>query len=111
HTFVFPNLILIGIQMRVLQPLSANRTEVSLYPTLLKWLAPEVNTIRLRSHEAFFGSASLGGPDDSEIFERIQTAAAADLEPWNIISRGMGRELRDEEGYLYSDMTDEITQR
>ena len=72
HTFVFPNLILIGIQMRVLQPLSANRTEVSLYPTLLKWLTPEVNTIRLRSHEAFFGSASFGGPDDSEIFERIQ---------------------------------------
>jgi len=111
HTLIFPNLILIGLHMRVVQPLSVDYTEVCLYPTTLKWLAPEVNAIRLRSHEAFFGSASLGGPDDSEIFERIQTAAAADLEPWNIISRGMGRERPDEEGYLYSDMTDEITQR
>jgi phenylpropionate dioxygenase-like ring-hydroxylating dioxygenase large terminal subunit len=111
HTLVFPNLILIGLHMRVVQPLSVDYTEVCLYPTTLKWLAPEVNEIRLRSHEAFFGSASLGGPDDSEIFERIQTATAADLEPWNIISRGLGKERPDNEGYAYGDMTSEITQR
>jgi hypothetical protein len=111
HTLVFPNLILIGLHMRVVQPVSVDYTEVCLYPTTLKWLAPEVNAIRLRSHEAFFGSASLGGPDDSEIFERIQTAAGADLEPWNIISRGMGQERPDAEGFLYGDMTSEITQR
>jgi hypothetical protein len=95
----------------VVQPVSVDYTEVVLYPTTLKWLAPEVNAIRMRSHEAFFGSASLGGPDDSEIFERIQIAAAADLEPWNILARGLGQEKRDEEGYAYGDMTSEITQR
>jgi hypothetical protein len=110
HTFIFPNLILIGIQMRVLQPLSANHTEVCLYPTLLKWLAPEVNTIRLRSHEAFFGSASFGGPDDSEIFERIQDGCAVELEPWQIMMRGLHRE-RHEDGVIIGDLDDEVTQR
>jgi phenylpropionate dioxygenase-like ring-hydroxylating dioxygenase large terminal subunit len=110
HTFIFPNLILIGIQMRVLQPLSADRTEVCLYPTLLKWLAPEVNTIRLRSHEAFFGAASFGGPDDSEIFERIQDGCAVQLEPWQLLSRGLHRERR-EDGVIIGEFTDEVTQR
>lgn len=67
HTFTFPNLILIGIQMRVLQPLSADHTEVCLYPTLLKWLTPEVNTIRLRSHEAFFGVTSADSMADGAV--------------------------------------------
>jgi phenylpropionate dioxygenase-like ring-hydroxylating dioxygenase large terminal subunit len=110
HTFIFPNLILIGIQMRVLQPLSVDRTEVCLYPTLLKWLTPEVNTIRLRSHEAFFGSASFGGPDDSEIFERVQDGCAVDLEPWQLLSRGLHRE-RNEDGMIVGDLADEVTQR
>jgi len=110
HTFIFPNLILIGIQMRVLQPFSADRTEVCLYPTLLKWLAPEVNTIRLRSHEAFFGSASFGGPDDSEIFERVQAGCAVALEPWQLLSRGLHRE-RHEDGVIIGDFADEVTQR
>jgi phenylpropionate dioxygenase-like ring-hydroxylating dioxygenase large terminal subunit len=110
HTFIFPNLILIGIQMRVLQPLGVDRTEVCLYPTLLKWLAPEVNTIRLRSHEAFFGSASFGGPDDSEIFERVQDGCAVALEPWQLLSRGLHRE-RQEDGVIIGDFADEVTQR
>jgi phenylpropionate dioxygenase-like ring-hydroxylating dioxygenase large terminal subunit len=110
HTFIFPNLILIGIQMRVLQPVSVDRTEVCLYPTLLKWLAPEVNAIRLRSHEAFFGSASFGGPDDSEIFERVQDGCAVELDPWQLISRGLHRE-RHEDGMIVGDLSDETTQR
>jgi phenylpropionate dioxygenase-like ring-hydroxylating dioxygenase large terminal subunit len=110
HTFIFPNLILIGIQMRVLQPISANSTEVCLYPTLLKWLTPEVNATRLRSHEAFFGSASFGGPDDSEIFERVQDGCAVALEPWQLVSRGLHRE-RQEDGMIIGDLTDEVTQR
>jgi phenylpropionate dioxygenase-like ring-hydroxylating dioxygenase large terminal subunit len=110
HTFIFPNLILIGIQMRVIQPLSAELTEVCLYPTLLKWLTPEVNTIRLRSHEAFFGSASFGGPDDSEIFERVQDGCAVELEPWQLMSRGLHRE-RHEDGIIIGDLSDEVTQR
>jgi hypothetical protein len=110
HTFVFPNLILIGIQMRVLQPISVDRTEVCLYPTLLKWLTPDVNTIRLRSHEAFFGSASFGGPDDSEIFERVQDGCAVEIEPWQLLSRGLHRE-RHEDGMIVGELSDEVTQR
>ncbi len=111
HTLIFPNLILIGLHMRVVQPVSVDYTEVVLYPTTLKWLAPEVNAIRMRSHEAFFGSASFGGPDDSEVFEGIQRAAAATVEPWNLVARGLGNEKRDADGYLHGDVTSETTQR
>src|SRR5262249_32630123 len=36
HVLIFPNLIIIGIHMRVITPLSVGRTEVALYPTTLK---------------------------------------------------------------------------
>jgi hypothetical protein len=74
-----------------------------------QWLAPEVNTIRLRSHDVF-GSASFGGPDDSEIFERVHDGCAVALEPWQLLSRGLHRE-RHEDGVIIGDFADEVTQR
>ncbi|MBF6568981.1 MAG: Rieske 2Fe-2S domain-containing protein [Candidatus Binataceae bacterium] len=111
HTLIFPNLILIGLHIRVVQPISIDRTEVCLYPATLKWLTPEVNQIRLRAHEAFYGPASFGNPDDSEMFERMRMGANADLAPWNIISRGTGSERRDQAGLPIGDSIDELTQR
>jgi phenylpropionate dioxygenase-like ring-hydroxylating dioxygenase large terminal subunit len=111
HTLIFPNLILIGVQIRVVQPISINQTQVCLYPTTLKWLPEEVNAIRLRCHEAFFGSASFGGTDDVEIFERVQAGLMADVDPWLLLSRGLHRERRDEEGLTVGDISDELTQR
>ena len=110
HALVFPNLVLIGVHMRVFQPISFDRTEVCLYPTTLKWLAPEVNAIRLRSHEAFFGPASFGGPDDAEIFERVMEGLRAAPEPWVLFARGMGTESR-RDGIKSGPVTGETSQR
>ena len=111
HILVFPNLVLIGTHMRVFTPVSVDYTETCLYPTLLKWVTPEVNAVRLRAHEAFFGSASMGGPDDSEIFERVQIGLRCDLEPWLLISRGIERERHQPDGTVIGQMTYEVTQR
>ena len=46
HLLVFPNLILIGVQIRVVQPLSIDQTEVFLYPTLLEGVPHELNATR-----------------------------------------------------------------
>jgi phenylpropionate dioxygenase-like ring-hydroxylating dioxygenase large terminal subunit len=111
HVLIFPNLVLIGVQMRVTQPVAVGLTEVTLYPTTLTWLAPEVNTMRLRGHEAFFGPASFGGPDDADIFERVQAGLAAELDPWLHLGRGLHRERIDTDGTVIAERTDELNQR
>jgi len=60
HTLVFPNLVLIGVQLRVIHPLKTDETEVFLYPTLLKGVPAEMNASRLRGHESFYGPAGGG---------------------------------------------------
>ena len=111
HAYIFPNLILIGIQLRVVHPVAADRTEVCLYPTLLKGVSEELNAERLRGHEAFFGAAGMGQPDDVELFARMHDGMQATLDPWMLISRGLHREYRDHDGTVVGQVTDEVTQR
>jgi phenylpropionate dioxygenase-like ring-hydroxylating dioxygenase large terminal subunit len=111
HALIFPNLILIGVQIRVPQPVTVDHTEVTLYPTTLKGVSAELNNVRLRGHEAFFGPAGMGQPDDVEMFARMQQGIQADAEPWVLISRGMHRERRDDDGTLVGHATDEVTLR
>jgi len=112
HTLVFPNLILIGIQMRVVHPVRVDYSEVEVHPVRLTWLGEAVNATRLRGHEAFFGPAGFGGPDDVEVFERVQAGLQAGLlEPWLMLGRGLNRERRDRDGTLIGERTDEVTQR
>jgi phenylpropionate dioxygenase-like ring-hydroxylating dioxygenase large terminal subunit len=111
HMAVFPNLILIASHIRVIQPVSADRTEIYLYPALLKGVPPEMNAYRLRAHEAFYGPGGSGAPDDLEMFERNQMGLKAQLDPWLLLSRGLGQEWRDTDGTLVGQMTDELPQR
>ena len=111
HLFVFPNLVLIGIQIRVIRPTTPSYTEVSLFPTLLKGVSPDLNQWRLRGHESFFGPAGFGAPDDLEMFERIQTGLQNQLDPWLILTRGLHRERREPDGTIIAHVTDELTQR
>jgi len=111
HLLVFPNLVMIGVQLRVVRPIAPDKTEVYLYPTLLKGVEPELNQWRLRGHESFFGPAGFGAPDDLEMFERMQVGFRNELDPWLILSRGMHRERRDPDGTRVGHVTDEVTQR
>jgi len=111
HLLVFPNLVMIGVQLRVVRPIGPDQTEVYLYPTLLKGVEPEMNQWRLRGHESFFGPAGFGAPDDLEMFERMQIGFRNDLDPWLILSRGMHRERREPDGTRIGHVTDEVTQR
>jgi phenylpropionate dioxygenase-like ring-hydroxylating dioxygenase large terminal subunit len=111
HLLVFPNLILIGVQLRVIRPVKNDETEVFLYPTLLKGVPPEVNTARLRGHEAFYGPAGNGATDDLEMFERNQVGLSAQVDPWLVLGRGLHQEHQDVDGTLVGQITDELTQR
>jgi hypothetical protein len=111
HVHVWPNLQLIGSEVRVIRPLSSGYTEVFGYPSLLAGVPGEINERRLRSYEWFNGVAGFGSPDDREIFERNQTGLQSDKEPWLVLSRGLGQaEMRDD-GLVVGNITDEVTQR
>lgn len=111
HMLVFPNMVLLGVQIRVIQPLSIDQTEVFLYPTLLKGVPAEVNASRLRAHESFYGPAGGGATDDLEMFERNQVGLSAQVDPWLLLMRGYGQERQDVDGTFVGQITDELNQR
>ena len=82
HMLVFPNLVLIGVHIRVIRPIKIDETEVFLYPTRLKDAPEDINVTRLRGHESFYGPAGGGATDDLEMFERNQMGLSAQVDPW-----------------------------
>ena len=107
---IYPNLILIGAQIRVIKPFAVDYTEVQLTPTKLKGVPDALNNLRLRNHEAFYGPAGFGAPDDLEIFKRVQDGFQAQPVEWLLLSRGLHRE-RLVDGVLVAGISDETPQR
>jgi phenylpropionate dioxygenase-like ring-hydroxylating dioxygenase large terminal subunit len=111
HVGIFPNLQLIGNQIRVINPISAGETEVIMFPVTFEGVSREINVMRLRQHEFFYGPASSGSPDDAEIFERVQQGLAAVVDPWIDVTRGMNRETVEPDGSIVGHISDEVPQR
>ena len=111
HLGVFPNLQVIGNQIRIMNPIAADETEVLMFPVLLEDVPGEINMLRMRQHESFYGPSSSGSPDDGEIFERAQMGMNATVNPWIQMSRGLHREYVDEDGTRVGRISDETTQR
>ena len=111
HMNIFPNLVILQYQVRVVRPVRVDRTEIHVQPALLAGVPEAINTMRLRMHEQFYGPAGGGNPDDLEMFERVQTGLGASLDPWLHIGRGLHREERSSDGTLVGQMTDEVAQR
>jgi phenylpropionate dioxygenase-like ring-hydroxylating dioxygenase large terminal subunit len=111
HIGIFPNLQLINNQIRIINPVAVDQTEVIMLPVLFDGASTELNALRLRQHESFYGPAGSGSTDDAEIFERTQTGLNATVDPWIDISRGMDREWVDEDGSIVGHMSDEVPQR
>lgn len=110
-TMVFPNVAILHSQIRVIRPISVDRTEVTVYPFALKGAPEQLNINRLHGHERFYGPAGFGMPDDVEMFALNQQGLAANSVDWLILERGLTREEPTESGDLTSDHTDETPQR
>jgi len=111
HVGIYPNLQLINNQIRILNPISPEECEVIMFPVLFEGVSPEINALRLRQHESFYGPAGSGSPDDAEIFERVQKGMMAQVNPWLEISRGLHREEHGADGVITGRISDEVTQR
>ena len=110
HFCIFPNLIFILNQFRVIQPLSVDETVISYYPTLLKGAPEEINQRRLSETYLIHGPAGRVAPDDIEAYERNQVGFRARVNEWLVLRRGLHREVRDN-GTVAGHETDETTQR
>jgi hypothetical protein len=107
---IFPNLQLIGIHLRRIEPISVDRTVVSVRPLLLEDGPPEFNELRLRYHELFYGPAGFGQPDDLEMFARVSEGLDDEVAEWVLLDRGMTQE-EDRGDMRVGNVTDETPMR
>ena len=86
---IFPNLLIIGNQIQVVEPLAHDKTQLTWYATTLKGAAEEVNQLRMRVAEDF---PNFGEIDDMESFERCWEGLQAPEVEWIMMHRGLHRQ-------------------
>ncbi|UFM67475.1 Rieske 2Fe-2S domain-containing protein (plasmid) [Paracoccus sp. MA] len=88
---LYPNVFLMdqfSTQIRVVRPLSVDKTEVTIFCFAPKGESAEDRAHRIRQYEDFFNVSGMGTSDDLEEFRACQTAYAGSLALWNDMSRG-----------------------
>jgi benzoate/toluate 1,2-dioxygenase alpha subunit len=110
HILIFPSLILMDANIRVIQPMAADRTEVYSYPALIEGIPEGVASGRLRDVQMRVGTAGMLNPDDVDVFNGMQNALNA-LDSEIVLSRGLGMEEVLPTGERIGGFSDETPQR
>lgn len=107
---IFPNLLVIGNQIQVVEPLAVDRTQITWYGTTLADVPDEINTLRMRTQEDF---PIFGEIDDSANFEACQVGMAVPEMEWIDFSRHAvtGKEIVSAGGVVTGPVTDDIHMR
>ena len=117
HIAIFPNVHLMEFKVRVIQPVSVDKTIVYEFPVELDGVPVSINQAIFRriSKEISVSSGSLisgfVNADDTEIFSRVQSGLKASRMEWMYLARGLHREVRQPSGEIVGDRTDEVPQR
>lgn len=88
---LYPNVYLMdqfGSQVRLLRPISVNKTEVTIYCIAPKGESAEARARRIRQYEDFFNVSGMATPDDLEEFRACQEGYTGRALEWNDMSRG-----------------------
>jgi benzoate/toluate 1,2-dioxygenase subunit alpha len=88
---LYPNVYVMdqfSTQIRVVRPISVDRTEVTIYCFAPKGESQADRTLRIRQYEDFFNVSGMGTPDDLEEFRACQSGYQGIDAPWNDLSRG-----------------------
>ncbi|MCY4361091.1 MAG: Rieske 2Fe-2S domain-containing protein [Gammaproteobacteria bacterium] len=106
---VFPNLLLIGNQVQLVDPLGVDQTDLYWFATTVSNLPDEVNAMRMRTQEDF---PMFGEVDDVENFESCQTGLGIPEAEWVDCSRHLHseREVAEIDG-TRAPVTSDITMR
>lgn len=111
HVLIFPNVYLMDVNIRVIQPVAFNQTVVSSYFTWLDGVSDAVNRARLRDLQRRLGTSGFISPDDMEMFASNQTGMQASAMEWLVMSRGLDREVAGADGRREGHYSDETPQR
>jgi benzoate/toluate 1,2-dioxygenase alpha subunit len=88
---VYPNVFLMdqfSTQIRVVRPISVDKTEVSIFCFAPKGESATDRATRIRQYEDFFNVSGMGTADDLEEFRACQNGYAGITAMWNDLSRG-----------------------
>ena len=97
NTAIYPNLIIqsLNTHLRVIRPISADLTEIRVYPVLLDGAPDEMNREMIRYINITHSPSSMVQTDDVEAFKRCQEGLATQGSDWVMLARGLGQEARD----------------
>ncbi len=88
---LYPNVYLMdqfGSQIRLLRPISVDKTEVTIYCIAPVGESDEARSRRIRQYEDFFNVSGMATPDDLEEFRACQEGYMGAALEWNDMSRG-----------------------
>ncbi len=94
---LYPNVYLMdqfSSQIRVVRPISVNKSEVTIYCMAPIGEPAEARARRLRQYEDFFNATGMATPDDLEEFRACQEGFEARAVKWNDMSRGATHWIR-----------------
>lgn len=111
HVLIFPNVCIMDNNIRVIQPIAHDLTEVYSYPMFMERAEDAINAARLGDVQARVGTAGIVNQDDLEIFHGNQSALEALGLEWITLSRGLGKEQIHPTGERIGGHSDETPQR
>jgi phenylpropionate dioxygenase-like ring-hydroxylating dioxygenase large terminal subunit len=115
---IFPNLLILGNHIQVLEPLAVDETNTTWFGTAVTDddgefgdTLEDINALRMRTQEGF---PNFGEVDDLTNFEQIQEGLKVVEDDWIYMHRGLGipdRFTKDERGVITGPATDEVFMR
>lgn len=93
---LYPNVYIMdqfSTQIRRLEPVSVDKTEVSIWCIAPKGESAENRANRIRQYEDFFNATGMATPDDLEEFRSSQKTYQASSFPWNDMTRGLTQQV------------------
>ena len=113
NTWYFPNMSLQALNphVRVIRPVTVDRTEVWVYPVTFKGAPEAMNADIIIQLNRTHAAASLIQTDDLENFTRVQNGVGAANFDWVLFARGLDTDAPDNQEGLVNKGTVELPQR
>ena len=101
---IFPNLLILGNQLQIVEPFAVDRTRLSFWVCAAAGVPEEINRLRMRIAEDF---PTMGNPDDLDIYERCHEGLQIPEMEWVDVSKGLrpGAETVDDRGVITAPVT------
>lgn len=108
---IFPNLTIFDFNIRVIQPIAHDRTEVYSYPLMIEGAHDDINSNRMLDAQTRVGTAGILSADDIDVFAGGQNALKTEAFEWITLSRGLGKEEVKPDGERVGVYSDEAPHR